>query len=85
MLRRFDIKSCEAVFHLLFTIVVLLANVTIVRMNKKYRTLLPGNLSRALDRFRLGIVHRGRFGAPFGLNGPFVRVRHDVLIGYCLR
>jgi hypothetical protein len=64
----------------LFTIVMLLANVTVMGVDKKNRTLFLGGLACVFDRFMLVVMNRGGFVATSGLNSPFPIVRHNMLI-----
>ncbi len=59
---------------------MLLANVTVMGVDEKNRTLFLGGLARVFDRFVLSVMNSGGVGAASGLNSPFPLVRHNMLI-----
>jgi len=59
---------------------MLLANVTIMGVDEKNRTLFLGGLARAFDGFVLGVMNGSGCAAASGLDRPFPLVRHNMLI-----
>ena len=57
-----------------------LANVTIVGVDEKNRTLFFSEFARMFDGFVLSVMDRSGFAAARGLNSPFSLVQHNMLI-----
>ena len=78
--RRATLRFYSSFLADLFAVIMLLANVTVMGVDEKNRTLFLGGLARVSDGFVLGLMDGSGFAAASGLDSPFPLMRHNMLI-----